>query len=380
VLLERDTSFVTNERINNRNKLNFSIFKNAPWRNRSVVLTLTVTITLILYVALSVIAYKTILKAVASVKTDVASVKTEVASVKTEVASVKTDVASVKTEVASVKTDVASVKTEVASVKTGVASVKTGVDSVKTGVDSVKTGVDSVKTGVDSVTTEVASVKTGVASVSGFIPPLYGARHIEVRRFSILAQAEQLQNDFVLVTGDSITEGLYLQRLLDLPVLNGGMGGGGVRDVQGLLDNFPTSSRIKAIVIAAGVNDSVRMNPPSGYFENWEKIYRSVVAKAKQLTEGHVAVSTIIPVEADKPLGDQYFDPDTIFHLNSIIRKVSVDQKVVLIDNDPPFMRLLTEKNQYTVDGVHMNRTGFETWKRNLQAAIGEQSPSLFLK
>jgi len=75
---------------------------------------------------------------------------------------------------------------------------------------------------------DIESVKTELASRSGFIPPLYGARHIEVRQFMVLAQAEQQNSEFALIVGDSVTEGLFLQRVAGFPLINGGLGGGGV--------------------------------------------------------------------------------------------------------------------------------------------------------
>jgi lysophospholipase L1-like esterase len=240
---------------------------------------------------------------------------------------------------------------------------------------SIKAGVAEVKTEMASIKAGVAEVKTEAMLTKGFIPPLYGARHIELRKLFILSQAQQLQEEFILVTGDSMTEGLYLSTLGKFPVLNGGMGGGGVHALQELLNDFPSESKLRGIIIAIGVNDAVRGAPDTDYLGNWNKEYLSLVKRAKALTR-NVAISTIIPVESGKTLGVQYFDLDLINRLNAIIRNVSAEQKTVLIDNDNMF-RDLHEKNvEYTVDGVHMNRLGFDPWKKS----ISMQLPSPFLE
>lgn len=210
----------------------------------------------------------------------------------------------------------------------------------------------------------------GWAAGESVCPPC-GASHAELRALFIHTQAAQARERFALIAGDSITEGLWLEQLGGLRVLNGGMGGGGIASVLQLLGSWPaTSARPAAIVIAIGVNDSIKGPRPGPYFENWEKSYRQAISTAKGLAGGKVIVNTIIPVEAGKPLGESYFDRDAIARLNDIVRRVAREAGVGLVDNDASFGKLRAAGRAYTVDGVHLNALGFETWKSNLQSGV----------
>jgi len=207
------------------------------------------------------------------------------------------------------------------------------------------------------------------SSAEATCPPC-GTPHVELRVLFIHTQALQARQDYALVTGDSITEGLWLDRLAGLPVVNGGIGGGGVSAVATLFGTWPAgAAKPRSIVIAIGVNDAVKGPRDAAYFANWEATYRQAIAAASRLAPGRVALSTIIPVEAGKALGESYFDREAIARLNDAIRRVARETGCALVDNDPAFLRLREARRPYTLDGVHLNALGFDTWKANLQAA-----------
>ena len=105
-----------------------------------------------------------------------------------------------------------------------------------------------------------------------------------------------MEDAYSLVVGDSITEALYLPKLGDALVINGGMGGAGVATVEELLREYPMQPKLKVIVIAIGVNDAARRELPPTYFDEWERNYAKVLSQARVLAK-RVAVSTVIPVE-----------------------------------------------------------------------------------
>lgn len=191
--------------------------------------------------------------------------------------------------------------------------------------------------------------------------------HIQIRQFSITTQSQQVLGKFALIIGDSITEALSLINYQGMPVLNGGMGGGGIQSAYDLLDKVTIKPAI--IIIAIGVNDSVKKNESKLSLNEWEAKYRLTVTKAKSLTD-HLILSTIIPVEPGKPLGDKYFDSELIEKMNLIIRKISKEESLNLIENDNGFKKLLTSKTIYTIDGVHLTPYGYKIWKKNLEHAI----------
>ncbi|MBI2798719.1 MAG: hypothetical protein HYX63_00280 [Gammaproteobacteria bacterium] len=258
---------------------------------------------------------------------------------------------------------ISAVRTEVTAVRTEVTAVRTEVTAVRTEVAAVRTEVAAVGAEIVGVRAEVAAVKTAIP------PPLYEARHLQVRKSFIYWQAAQMEEAYSLVVGDSITEGLYLPKLDGALVVNGGMGGAGVSSVEELLNEYPAQPKLKVIVIAIGVNDATRRELPITYFTDWEKSYGTVLTRAKMLAT-RVAISTIIPVETGKSLGDRYFDPSAIAHMNSVIRQQAMKSGATLIDNDKSFEALTEQGHSYTLDGVHLNAKGYRVWKSNIQSAF----------
>ncbi len=227
-----------------------------------------------------------------------------------------------------------------------------------------------------AVKSEVAAIKE-MAARGDFSPPLYGASHAALRKKFLLNQVKQAEDDFVLIIGDSIIEGLYLPRLSRFPVINAGTGQMGVHYAQDFLAHCPSNSRIKGILIAVGVNDAIRrreQESPSFYNE-WEQGFREAVSRARELAGDKVAVSTIIPVEKQKILGDsyqilgdKYFDPEKISHLNMLIRRICKDMNVQLIGQDEAFSQLARSGVEYTTDSVHLNDVGYKVFRRNLES------------
>lgn len=137
------------------------------------------------------------------------------------------------------------------------------------------------------------------------------------------------------------------------------------------------SGKINRVVIAIGVNDAKYGPLPADYFEIWEKMLRQTIVQAKAFTTESVGITTIIPVEKGKALGDQYFDQEKINNINKIIRDVSKETKVQLIDHSPSFSNLTKSGIEYTTDGVHLNGIGYQLMKDNIRKAtelIGQGS------
>ena len=220
----------------------------------------------------------------------------------------------------------------------------------------------------------LASVKSQTNVSEKFIPILFGARYVDIRKHLILHQITQAASDFLLVIGDSIVEGLHMPSLDGAPVISAGIGGGGVLDVEELVAKIPADRPIKKIVIAIGVNDTPHGNIPPNHYDRWRVAFEKTISRAKSLADNQVAVCTIIPVETGKPLGDLNFDPIKIGEINSIIRDVARKTNTHLIDQDPSFASLTSAGIVYTTDGVHLNDAGYRLMKNNIRKASNEIS------
>jgi len=216
---------------------------------------------------------------------------------------------------------------------------------------------------------QLAAVKSQADSSTNFIPPLFGARYVEIRKHLILHQIHEADADFMLIVGDSIVEDLRVPSLGGLPVISAGIGGGGVTHVEDLIASIPAGKPIKRIVIAIGVNDTPHGKTPPDYYDKWRSALVSTITHAKALSGNQVAVSTIIPVEKGKPMGDQNFDPIKIEEINRIIRDIARETNTHLIDHDASFANLTSKGIEYTTDGVHLNDAGYRLMKDNIRKA-----------
>ncbi len=194
-------------------------------------------------------------------------------------------------------------------------------------------------------------------------------QHVSIRQFMAYSQLAQIDEDRVLIIGDSIIEGWFNEDLGQCKVLNIGFGSGTVSDVLAFLDGLEENldlkdvrSHIKSTVIAIGVNDTKRRESlPENYVEEWSKSYEEMLSKALEMGLGKVYVSTILPVEKGRSLGDLYFDPILIESLNNSIRSIAQQKNVELVDSSAYFVKASQDgANSFTVDGVHLDPEGYQ--------------------
>lgn len=213
----------------------------------------------------------------------------------------------------------------------------------------------------------LVAVKSRADTKNQFIPLLFGARYMEIRKHLILHQIQEADNEFMLIIGDSIVEDLHMSSLGGLPVITGGIGGGGVMHLQDLVADIPAGRPVKGIVIAIGVNDTPHGITAPDHFDNWSAVLKKVIFDAKQLAGNQIAVSTVIPVEKGKPMGDLNFDPKKIKEINRRIRAMARETNTQLIDHYASFANLTSAGIEYTTDGVHLNEVGYRLMQDNIR-------------
>jgi lysophospholipase L1-like esterase len=205
------------------------------------------------------------------------------------------------------------------------------------------------------------------------VPVPLGHWHHNIRIFMIKAQGGQVEENCILLIGDSITEGIYMDRISGLPVLNAGVGGAGVSFFNdNLKDILSTVKKPVVAVIALGVNDATLSIPAplDKYVSTWIKQYESLVNQVRKAGAEPVLM-TILPVEKDMPLGSKYFNTELIKKLNESIRDLSVKDKLILFDSNKTFSGLDGFiKKGLTIDGVHLTSEGYKIWKEDIVKGI----------
>ncbi len=197
-----------------------------------------------------------------------------------------------------------------------------------------------------------------------------GHEHADVRKFAIKSHLQQVSGNFIVVSGDSLTESLALSSLCGMPILNAGIGGATTlavnREVMPLLsDRNPF-----AVVLAVGINDARRVMESEQRLEDrvatFKLAYSGLVKNALTVSP-RVVLNLIAPVGQGMALGDRYFDPALIARLNTEIKSLAVSRNLSVIK-----MATLADADGYalngvTTDGVHLTRDGYTLWRHELE-------------
>lgn len=142
-----------------------------------------------------------------------------------------------------------------------------------------------------------------------------------------------------------------------------------MNDAYDLLVRTQTAKKASGILIAVGVNDSIKGNVPDNFLINWENKYDQTIKLAKQLSGNKVAVLTILPVEKGQRLGDEYFSMDRIQFFNRTIATLAKKHGVPVVDQYTAFMPLYEANTPFTTDGVHLRASAYQLMKDTLRKA-----------
>ncbi|NEJ22528.1 hypothetical protein GR247_20475 [Rhizobium leguminosarum] len=203
--------------------------------------------------------------------------------------------------------------------------------------------------------------------------PVLAGEHINIRDTMILSHLAQLDEEGVLVLGDSIVEAWLGEPFGRCRMINAGLGGGGIKDVSHLVTAISQSSnysKLKEVIVAIGVNDTRRgRDLPANYLEEWKKDYARLIDQLQSMIP-EVTVSTILPVEAGMPLGADYFDPSLIDQLNEVIRQVAEEKADVRLLDMNTEIKQIKWQGHYTVDGVHPAAKTYEVFAEKLLSGL----------
>ncbi len=196
-----------------------------------------------------------------------------------------------------------------------------------------------------------------------------GHLHLDVRRQIIAFHAAQAGESAVFVCGDSRVEAARLPcEILGIPVVNAGIGSATVRLVESEIKKFAGSAQ--CLVVCVGVNDAKTASKTSHSVMNFADAI-SQACSSLAPDNGRLVLATIPPVEAGKPLGVGYYDPELITHFNGVIRNLCKELKFVLADTA---VELADSKGNLreglSVDGVHLQPEAYVLWLRVIVQAI----------
>lgn len=193
----------------------------------------------------------------------------------------------------------------------------------------------------------------GVLLAGGALSKPDGALVRRVR--SIEAHASQAGHFDSVIVGDSLVEQAYIPAFCGGTVLNAGLSGARVDDLQNFAPGLLRHATPKRVVIMAGVNNARHKGNLDGFRESYSSLVDA--AKASGAT---VFVSTAGPTVP----GDKVFDRSKIAHVNEIIVDVAKAKGVGVVDiNSALSGRDGWLPREYSSSGPHLTPAGYLRWR-----------------
>jgi lysophospholipase L1-like esterase len=165
-----------------------------------------------------------------------------------------------------------------------------------------------------------------------------------------------------VMLGNSLTErGLWAEYFPGRAMLNRGIGGdcvsGMIARITPIVEGQP-----RAIFIMAGVNDLIFSTITSEHLLRQYERLIDIIEKSSPRTKIHI--QSLLPV--DEARNTRYFTDmnPRIAAFNVLLRNMAERRGLVYIDIRSGMERDGKLPAEYTIDGIHLNATGYEVWRR----------------
>lgn len=182
---------------------------------------------------------------------------------------------------------------------------------------------------------------------------------------------EQAGAGSILVCGDSRVEAAFLpSSIAGAAVVNAGIGGATISLIGEEAARIIAIHRVRLLVLSAGVNDAKIENRTTNSVSDFRNALEATVKRLAQNAE-RILLTSIPPVEDGKPLGPRFYDGDLICRFNDEIAACAERNSMDFFDLARPMMNKNRELAAgLSIDGVHLNRLGYEIWRPALISAI----------
>lgn len=182
--------------------------------------------------------------------------------------------------------------------------------------------------------------------------------HGPTRQFVIQSTLGRF-DDAIVVLGDSIVESSTLPRsMCGHTIVNAGIGGASTAsDLGSMLSASLAGKRAALVVVSLGSNDAVA--PLS--VESFRSSYRALLDELAGLTSRR-AVAAIPPPEIGLDQSNK-ISVATINSYNAILPELAREAGAA-------FVSLPAMPSQHTIDGIHLNKAGYQVWENAIVTGI----------
>ena len=193
----------------------------------------------------------------------------------------------------------------------------------------------------------------------GFVPEHYPLRIAQFEK-------EPFATGGIIFLGNSITEiGDWKKLIGDSTAVNRGIGGDITFGVLKRLDEI-IKRRPRKLFILIGINDIGKDIPDDVIADNVRKIISRV---HDQCPKTAIYLQSILPVNPLVPNFPQHYDKqEHILSTNLKLKEVADLLKVKFVNIHDLFLDAQQNMDtRYTVDGLHLNKSGYEAWIKYLR-------------
>lgn len=164
--------------------------------------------------------------------------------------------------------------------------------------------------------------------------------------------------------GDSLTDGgEWSELFLDSKIKNRGINGDTTEGVLNRLNQI-TQSQPQKIFIMIGINDLLNNTETNKILENYQKIITTI---KKDSPNTKIYIESILPLNFELDKTKRPINNQNISDFNNNLERLSDNSTIFYIDLYSKFIDSYQQLNkQYTLDGIHLNGSGYLLWKNQI--------------
>jgi lysophospholipase L1-like esterase len=185
--------------------------------------------------------------------------------------------------------------------------------------------------------------------------------HRQVRQLVLYYTLSRVDNP-IIILGDSITEASTLPReLCGHPIVNAGLNGASTAsDLGTWLTEALDGKRAAAIVVSLGTNDALQARSA----QSFETSYAALLAELAQVT-GRFSILAVPGIDVQGRLTAE-MQAEAMRRINDFNAALAV----LAAKTGAAFIALPPMPSPHTIDGVHLNATGYSAWDKAILAGV----------
>ncbi len=170
----------------------------------------------------------------------------------------------------------------------------------------------------------------------------------------------------IVFFGDSLTSnGNWNQYFPEYRIVNLGLMGDNINGMISRIDMVGEVSPEK-IFIMAGINSLANENYRECFYD-YEKMISDI---QKQLPESSLYIQSVLPVSMEKE--NQHISNSNIDKLNHELEIFAENHEIIFIDMSDLFKEDCQLKQTLSIDGIHINESGYKLWSDCISQYIYE--------